>query len=81
MIYTFDISTSLCNDCDSLECDKHIHTDPTKTEYYIQNPILSFNETSDSSDASNSILDTVIVDNEASESISGTQVTDTSFTH
>ena len=72
MINKFDILTSLCNDCSSLDCDEHIHTDPTKTtEYYIYNPILSVKETSANSDS-------VIVGNEASEIISDTQVTDIS---
>ena len=74
MINKFDILTSLCNDCNSLDCDEHIHTDPTKTtEYYIHNPILSVKETSD-----NCYSDSVIVDKEASETISDTQLTDTS---
>ena len=42
------------------------------------NPIVPVNETSDSSGASNCNLDSVIFDKEASESISDTQVTDTS---
>ena len=72
MINKFDILTSLCNDCNSLDFDEHIHTDLTKTaEYYIHTPILSVKETSDNSDS-------VIVDNEASEIISDTQITDTS---
>ena len=72
MINKFDILTSLCNDCNSLDCDEHIHTDPTKTtEYYIHNPFLSVKEISD-------ISDSVIVDNEASKTISDTQLTDTS---
>ena len=72
MINKFNILTSLCNVCNSLDCDEHIHTDPTKTtEYYIHNPILSVKEISDNSDS-------VIVDNEASETISDTQLTDTS---
>ena len=71
MMNKFDILTSLYNDCNSQDCGEHIHTDQTKAEYYIHCPILSVKETSDNSDP-------VIVDNEASEIISGTQVTDTS---
>ena len=77
MINKFEILTSLCNDCNSLECEEHINTNTTKTEHCIQNPIVSVNETNESSDASNSILDLTILDNEDSESIFGTQVTDT----